>query len=142
MPTCHLLAVCQGSSLDQSTNNWSIFGLVEQVQVRSFPAALPFEVHSHWRYEPDENGCDFEFRIAMISPSAGQVFSDPITVHARNPRHRIRAAGLPPISGPGNYEITMEWRSSGTANWTRCGHSWPLTVQQVEQLPTPGEQLH
>lgn len=139
MPTCYLLAVSQGSSLDQSTNTWSLFGLTEQVQSPQFPIQLPFEIHAHWSFEPDEYEIDFEARLILVPPTGGETVSLPIPLRANTPRHRIRVMGLPPIPSPGNYQICVEWRRRGdTENWTRCNYVWPLTVETLAQNVSSG----
>ena len=50
MPTCYLLSACVGSSIDQETNNITLFNLVEQINVppNSPPppnGVIPLEAH-------------------------------------------------------------------------------------------------
>lgn len=54
MPRCYLLAVMRGSSLDTSSNNWTLFSLIEQLRIPKFPAVLPLEIHTYWQFAPDE----------------------------------------------------------------------------------------
>jgi hypothetical protein len=67
MPRCYLLAIAQGSALDSLTNNFTLFSLVEEVQSNQFPVTLPFEVHSHWQFAPDEVNVDFLMRLVLAS---------------------------------------------------------------------------
>jgi hypothetical protein len=39
MPYCYLLAVCTGSSLDEDTSSFSLFNLVERIEVSAASTA-------------------------------------------------------------------------------------------------------
>ena len=59
MPKCYFLTLCGGSSLDQHSNNVSLFNVVEQVNlqpnVEPPPGAyLPLEVHAYFLLGPGE----------------------------------------------------------------------------------------
>src|SRR6266487_4520915 len=69
MPECHLLALCEKSALDHYSNNWSLFTLATTCNIEvdtpptpDRPMIIPLEIHSHWRFSPEELGNDFEFR--------------------------------------------------------------------------------
>ena len=71
MPSCYLLAVCSGSSLDQQSNNVTLFNLVEQLNLR--PGAepprglIPLEIHAYFELAPEEVGFEFEIRFCMVA---------------------------------------------------------------------------
>jgi len=130
MPGCYLLAVTQASALDTYSNNWSLFNLVEQVRLEKFPETLPLEVHSYWKFAPDETNVDFEFRLVLIPQEGDSTFSQPVTLRSSSIRYRIRGSGLP-ISNPGDYEIHNEWHSPGDPTWFRSDVFWPLLVERI-----------
>jgi hypothetical protein len=132
MPNCYLLALCHSSSLDNSTNNWSLFNLIEQIKVREFPFQPPFESHAYWRFNPDEYEIDFEMRLILVSDHGLATQSNPLPLRSNTARLRIRVTGAPPIERPGNYELRVEWRRQGTDSWTRCDSVWPLQVEQLQ----------
>lgn len=136
MPVCYLLTVCQASSLDQTTNNWSLFGLTEAVQSRQFPLQLPFEIHVHLKFELDEHETDFEVRLVLISPTGETTLSQPLALRSSTPRHRLRVNGLPLIPSPGSYQVRVEWRIRGAANWTISDGFWPLIVEELQPAGT------
>jgi hypothetical protein len=144
MPRCYLLAVVQGSSIDMFSNNWTLFSLVEEVQVDQFPATLPFEIHTYWTFAPDEVNVDFEQRLVMVPATGDEVSSVPIPLRSTTPRLRMRSTGLR-IPAPGSYELRIEWRESGGPHWARDAVFWPLgagiltgTAPPVAESPADG----
>lgn len=134
MPTCYLLAVAKGSSLDTYSNNWTLFHLVEQVQVSQTPNALPFEIHTYWLFQPDEYNEEFEFRFVLLPLLGDRVEGRPFPLRSTTPRYRLRATGLP-LPGFGDYTLQVEWRRPGQESW-ELGHIfWPLRVE-----PLPAEE--
>jgi hypothetical protein len=131
MPDCYLLAVCVNSSLDSSTNNWSLFNLVEQVSAEQFPLNLTFETHVYWTFSPSEYETDFEGRL-VLKCGTEETSSRPFGMRSSTPRFRQRIVGLP-IPHAGNYALCVEYRRQGQEDWTRCGAFWPL---QIEARPT------
>ncbi len=140
MPSCYLLAVCAGASLDRHSNNVSLFNLVEQVNVR--PGAsrppnglLPLEVHAYFHVDPQEVHFEFEVRFAVAADSGLETFSDPIRHRAATPRYRTRTIGLPLPPVLGQYGVCVEWRMVGSEGWHREPLRWPLAM--VETSPKP-----
>ena len=81
MPQCYLLGISAGSSLDQQSNNVSLFNLVEQVNVP--PGAppppnnlLPLELHAYFRLAPDELGSTLEMRFALVADTGLETLSE------------------------------------------------------------------
>ena len=128
MPDCYLLAVCSGSALDQSSNNFSLFGLVEQLQVREAPSVLPLEVHVYWEFEPAELNEEFEMRLVLIRDGRDLSTSAPIPFHSATPRFRIRLAGFE-AREPGSFHLKVDWQRPGSSNWNRMAISWPIQVE-------------
>jgi hypothetical protein len=142
MPRCYLFAVVQGSAVDSYSNNFTLFSLVEEVQVDQFPTTLPLEIHSYWTLAPDEVNVDFEQHLVVIPAAGDEVLSVPLPFRSPTPRLRIRSTGLR-IPAPGSYELRIEWRESASPDWTRDTVFWPFEVssptgtsQGVAESPT------
>ncbi|MBN2196179.1 MAG: hypothetical protein JW751_25415 [Polyangiaceae bacterium] len=140
MPTCYLLAITVGSSLDQQSNNVTLFNLVEQVNIppglnRSVRTQIPLEIHAYFRLAPDEIRQPFEVRYLLVARTGLETYSD-VSVHtAVTPRFRTRTFGVPFPPVADQYELRVEWRRSARDPWRRDPLSWPLTI--AEHVPAP-----
>jgi hypothetical protein len=132
VPRCYLYTIAERSALDSSSNNFTLFSLVEQVQVNQFPVTLPFEIHSYWKFAPDEINVDFQLRIILVSSTGDEVSSDPAPLRSSTPRFRVRATGIH-LRRPGSYELRIEWRESESEHWTRDNVFWPLQVSSSSE---------
>lgn len=139
MPRCYLLTLCSGSSLDQHSNNVTLFNLVEQLNVP--PGAppppdgmVPLEIHAYWQLAPQEIGEPFEVRYALVASTGLETVSDVLHHKSVTPRYRTRTLGMPFPPVTGQYEVRVDWRSGG-ADWKREVVAWPLTI--VEYNPQP-----
>jgi hypothetical protein len=135
-----MLTVCGGSSLDQHSNNVTLFNLVEQINVppRAPPPprnALPLEVHAYFMVPPEEVSEPFEVRFAMVARSGLETFSDVFSHKSRTPRYRTRTIGLPFPPVTDQYELRVDWRQAGAEGWTRESVHWPINI--VESDPKP-----
>jgi hypothetical protein len=140
MPHCYLLSLSAGSSLDQQSNNITLFNLVEQVNVP--PGAppppnnlLPLEVHAYFRLSPAEVGSTLEMRFALVAASGLETFSEVVRHQCATPRFRTRTFGVPFPPIVGHYELRVDFRLAGTSSWSRDPLAWPLSV--VEMSPKP-----
>ncbi len=140
MPRCYLLTVCSGSSLDQHSNNVTLFNLVEQINVP--PNApppprgiIPLEVHAYFELAPQEAGTELELRFAMIAETGLETLSEAIRHKPVTRRYRTRTLGLPFPPVPGQYHLQVDVRAVGTEDWHREPISWPLTIAQTEPRP-------
>lgn len=146
MPRCYLLVIAAGSSLDQSSNNVTLFNLVEQLNVpEGVPIAaaqvVPVELHAYWRFELTELPCDLETRFVLVSLENNlEVPSDIVRHRAVTAQLRTRLSGLPLPPAPGDYVVNVDWRKSESAEWTRDRAAWPLRV--VERSPPRPQTLH
>jgi hypothetical protein len=142
MPSCYLLAVTQASALDQSSNNWSLFTLIEQLRIPADAppagaagAALPLEVHCYWQLTAAELDRSFEWRLVVTAGTqerAGNAFP----LQSNKPRMRIRAQGLHYFF-EGETTLRVEWREPGASDWIRCPNFWPLIIER-DAGPAPG----
>ena len=124
MPRCYLLTVCGGSSLDQHSNNVTLFNLVEQVSVPPHVTPpvgrpLPLEVHAYFLVLPHELAQPFEIRFAMVASTGLESVSDVFQHKSHTPRYRTRTLGLPfpPITD--HYQVRVDWREAGSEGWHR-----------------------
>jgi hypothetical protein len=141
MPKCYFLALCVGSSLDQQSNNVTLFNVVEQVNlpgnIEPPPNAfLPLEVHAYFTLDPSELQQTFEMRIALVAPTGLEMLTDPTQHRSSTLRYRTRSLGLPAPVIAGNYEIRVDVRPPGGTAFTRDRLAWPLTVTRVEPRPS------
>jgi hypothetical protein len=140
VPSCYLLAIAAGSSLDQQSNNITLFNLVEQVNVppgvsRSLRQRIPLEIHAYFRLGPEELNHPIEVRSVLVARTGLETYSEPNVITSPTPRFRTRTFGVPFPPVPDQYELRVEWRSSGRDAWRRDPAAWPLTI--VEHVPAP-----
>lgn len=140
MPQCYLLGISAGSSLDQQSNNVSLFNLVEQVNVP--PGAppppnnlLPLELHAYFRLSPEEIGKTIEMRFALVATSGLETLSEIVRHSCVTPRYRTRTLGLPFPPVVGHYELRVDFRSAPQAPWTRDPLAWPISFVELENKP-------
>jgi hypothetical protein len=131
--------VCSGSSLDQNSNNITLFNLVEQLNVppNAPPPAtiLPLEIHAYFQLSPVEVNQQFELRFAMVAGTGLETCTDPVMHRSITPRYRTRTVGLPMPPVTGHYDLRVDWRAAGTEGWKRDAISWPISIVEAEQRP-------
>lgn len=139
VPRCYFLTVCVGSSVDQHTNNVSLFNVIEQITIPSDAppppsGIIPVEVHAYWRAEQGEEP-PFEVRFVMVADT-GLETPSPVQRHVRLVgRLRTRTLGLPFPPVMGRYSLCVDWRHEGDESWQRDGLTWPVTLQEGERKP-------
>lgn len=141
MPKCYFLTLCGGSSLDQHSNNVTLFNVVEQVNLQPNvdppPGAfLPLEVHAYFILGPGEISQPFELRFALVAPTGLELLTDSTQHRSSTPRYRTRSLGLPAPAIPGNYQLCVDIRQPGTEGFTRESLNWPLVVARLEPRPS------
>lgn len=138
MPRCYFLGVCSGSSLDQGSNNVSLFNLIEQLNLP--PGAkppqsgvIPVELHAYWTLEPEEIGHSFQTRFVMLSLESGLELPTDVTQHqSQTPRFRTRVLGLPHPPVIGQYSLKVDWRTDDSGGWVREHAIWPVNVVEFQ----------
>lgn len=120
MPRLLFLAASLSTSVDQRTNQLSLFHLVEQFNPDRFPAVLPyFEVVCLWQRESGDDIYKFEQRVRMLSPGGvDEVANFQIEFPMERMRHRaiVGFAGIK-VEEPGFYEIEVCVRRKATDQW-------------------------
>lgn len=143
MSFCYLLVVTSGSSVDRQSNNVSLFGLVEQVNVRAGSprppgGILPVEVHAYFQLSEDKRDEQFELRLVLASDSGLETIGEPFKNRGGAARFRVRSIGLPYPPVPGNYTVRIEFRTVDALQeraWERQTAAWPLTFREMEARP-------
>jgi len=138
---CYLLALVSGSSLDQHSNNITLFNLVEQLNfapnAQPPPGALlPLEIHAYFELSPQELNQRFDVRFSIVESTGLETLTEPIQHKSTTPRYRTRTLGLPAPPAPGSYQLRVDYRPSGSEEFTRDTASWPLLVVRPEPRPS------
>jgi hypothetical protein len=139
MIRCYLLALCRASSLDAETSNFSLFSLVEAIQMVPFVprAIVPIEVHAYFEAENEDVGTECEMRGVWISETGVETVGEAINaLPITSPRPRTRAMSLRLPPSIGSYKFGIEWRQRGAAAWVREAACWPLTIHDAP-VPVP-----
>lgn len=141
MPKCYFLTLCGGSSLDQHSNNVTLFNVVEQVNLQPNQdpppgAFLPLEVHAYFLLGPGELSQPFELRFALVAPTGLELLTDSTQHRSTTPRYRTRSLGIPAPAIPGNYQLCVDIKQPGTDSFSREAMQWPLVVARLEPRPT------
>ena len=138
MPRSYLIAVCSASALDQRSNNFSLFGLVEQLQIAHFPFDLPLEVHVYYEFEETELGQPHEVRLELFNEQANRVWHSPwVTMTSPSRRHRMVLGGIH-IPNPAFFHLHAVHRVAGGAVDDSIRSSgWPLEVGQADLEAVP-----
>jgi hypothetical protein len=141
MPKCYFLTLCGGSSLDQHSNNVTLFNVVEQVNLQPNvdppPGAfLPLEVHAYFVMEPGDLSQTFDVRFALVAPTGLELLTDATAHKSSTPRYRTRSLGLPAPIVPGTYQLCVDIRQPGRDSFSRESLTWPLVVARLEPRPS------
>lgn len=130
--------VCRRSILDESTNNYTLVEVLEQLSMGEppeeveFPVTVPFEFHivSLWtRSDPDE-GASGEERRRLFGPGGEELHQHTMTVELednRRFRNRGRFSAIP-IAGAGYHYWEISFRADPGDEWTQVATS-PLEVR-------------
>ncbi|HEX3773153.1 MAG TPA: hypothetical protein VHV51_01750 [Polyangiaceae bacterium] len=140
MPRCYLLTLSSGSSLDQQSNNVSLFNIVEQLNlprnVEPPPGALlPLEIHAYFHLDTTELNQRFEMRFALVASSGLETLTDAHAHKSPTLRYRTRTMGLPVPPIADSYQLRVDLRAVGSEQWARDPLAWPLVVAQAEARP-------
>ena len=140
MPRCYLLTLASSSSVDQQSNNVSLFNVVEQVNlprgVEPPPGALlPMEIHAYFQLDQSELNQRLEVRFALVADTGLEALTEAYPHKSATLRYRTRTMGLPVPPVPGNYQVRVDYRVVGNEQWQRDAAAWPLLVALAEARP-------
>jgi hypothetical protein len=135
-----MLAISAGSSLDQQSNNITLFNLVEQI---NFPknapppagSLLPLEVHAYFQLDRGEVNQRFEVRFVLVADTGLESPTEPFNHRSTTSRYRTRTFGVPMPPAAGSYELRVDSRPVGSEDWQRDLVRWPLVVTHTEPRP-------
>ncbi|MBA7600096.1 hypothetical protein ES703_07143 [subsurface metagenome] len=135
MPDCYLLAVAKSSTIDSSSNNFSLYELIESVHIETDQTLeektivqAPFEVHVYWYVAPEERGIEYEWRLVAVTPDGEFPGDKNFQLKTDKARHRFRLRGLP-VFLTSQFRLEVEWRKKGNRKWARCYAYWPLDIE-------------
>jgi len=140
----HLFSlVCQGSAIDQATNNFSIFNIVHQIVGRgekretdeagdSEPVGLPFPCHliTVWQLESNEESFLGEQLMEFVSPEGNLLAHATLGIDLRGHqqyRNRIFMEVIP-FTTSGEYTFRIYHKSNDADEWT-LSDTVPLRLQ-------------
>jgi hypothetical protein len=131
--------VAQGVSVDQDTNQTSIFGVLEEVASPVFPHAIPFCVAvSLWNVSDADVGKDWQAALRIRFPDGNET-SIPINFSVKDGtrRHRItqRMMGLP-VPGTGDLEFELLLNGKHAATHTTTVRA-PTAQELAALAPAP-----
>lgn len=137
LPHPYLVAVCGSSSVDQRSNNFSLFVLVEAVQLPVVPTTLPLEMHVYYEFEEAEVGRPYQVRVELVDQRGISRWQSPWTpVTSLSRRHRVVLAGLG-IPDAGYFHLFAAMRPDGEPvdDAQRSSFGWPFEVTRAEAPP-------
>ncbi len=143
---CYLLAVCSGSSLDQHSNNITLFNLVEQL---NFPphahppegTRLPLEIHAYFELRPEEIDQRFDVRFALVESNGLETLTNPSStsrrrrVIAREPWGCLRLLALALTNFGSISERAAPKPGSATRRAGRCSSFDPKSALESPTEP-------
>jgi hypothetical protein len=142
MARCYFLCASRGSSLDQQSNNVSLFNLIEQINVPpgitvTRGAVIPVEVHAYFQLAAEEINRQFELRLVLHADSGLETLSEPLRHRSNTPRLRVRIMGLPfpPVAGAYTLGIDFRLLDEDLAAWQRQSVAWPITLVETDPRP-------
>jgi hypothetical protein len=106
MARLEFFVVSKSISIDQSTNQTSIFEILEEVHASAFPVFIPSCVAmSLWRREQGDQEQDFQLLLRITTPTHA-VHEVRTNFRLGSPRHRVtqRIEGLP-LEGEGKLRF-------------------------------------
>jgi hypothetical protein len=135
-----LLTVTSGSSLDQHSNNVSLFNLIEQLNIPANAAppprgVIPLELHAYFVLRPAEVGTDFYVRFSLVAETGLETYSQVFKHRSVTSRYRTRTLGLPLPPVVGQYELRVDVRLTENAEWERLSASWPVIITELNPKP-------
>jgi hypothetical protein len=141
MARCYFLCASRGSSLDQQSNNVSLFNLIEQVNVPPGMAVprgsvIPVEVHAYFQLAAEEINRQFELRLVLHADTGLETLSEALRHRSSTPRLRIRIMGVPFPPVAGAYTLRIDFRLLGDEGvWQRQNVSWPIALVETDPRP-------
>jgi hypothetical protein len=103
--------VAQGASVDQRTNNVTLFNVLDEMRVRTFPATYPELVAvSSWNAEAGDTERDFQVAVRVSGAANDAIeFKRNLRIPGRRARVLLFFQGVP-IKAPGQllFELQLD----------------------------------
>lgn len=135
MSECYLMTVCASSSLDESSKNFSLFNLIEEVRVVSPTLRdqawqrTTFELHTYFRFDAGEVASEFDVRVRYLRDDTVVATGEALRFLADNHRIRLRVQGGLPVPVARITDLQVETRRAGGRSWTVHAPRWPFSSQ-------------
>ncbi len=120
MPRLEYFLVAESVSVDQVTNRVSIFNVVEQVRITTFPCTLPNLVAvAMWEAEEGDADRDFQAGIVFSLPDGEKLpeFCQNFRIAARRHRTMAYIQGLP-VKKTGTIRVNLSLNGDYIASHT------------------------
>ncbi len=121
--------VAQGASVDQQTNNVTLFNVIDEMRFSKFPSVFPQLVAvSSWNAEPGDADRDFQVGVRVIGAGADPInFQRNMRIPGRRARVLLYFQGIP-VKAPG--ELVFELLLDGQH---KASHLIDVTQAEVEE---------
>ncbi len=131
MPALEYFLVAESVSVDQTTNQVSIFNIIEDMHVPMLPGALAqVAAVCAWNVPPNEIGQDFQATFRIVAPGLEQR-DHAMNFTAAQTRQRmiVRMIGVP-VAAPGQLLFEMLLNGQHQAS-----HTVNITVEPLPIVP-------
>ena len=128
----YLLVLSSGSSIDRTSNNVSLFNLIEVLglQQEALGEVIPeLQMHLHVIVEPSARNSDFEARIMRVEAQGHVEAGNSFGFRTGEGAHLRVVTGFRLPRGYGDYLLHAEWRRKGEETWNADGATWPLQIR-------------
>ncbi|MGE8708602.1 hypothetical protein [Leptospira interrogans] len=134
MPLCNSIIVTQLSSVDQESNNLSLYSCIEEIGAPDLNIEFPFQIISFWRKQnDDEIGKDFQVRFKFIHiESQKTAISDTIKINLQNIRLRMRIVGFQIPLEEGTFKIKAYYLNENDSEVEQPAE-WYIDVKKIPQ---------
>ena len=136
MARLEFFVVAEDVSVDQTTNQASVFSILEEIRTTDFPTVIPKCVAlALWRQEAGDEDRDFQMALRVRLPN-GEEHTQETNFRMTRTRHRIinRIQGLPL---PGEGQLRFEVLLNGVHAAEHI-----VTVEQVRPIDAGNTSFH
>jgi len=134
MPKLLFLSCSQLVSIDKITNNLSVYHIIEQLNIPSFPFIFPqIFITSLWQRSSGEENLEFELKISFLNPDRVSIteWHADWKFTSLHHRHILNAINLS-FDYPGTYIFKIFIRKKGEKEWNE--QAWEI---QLPALKSP-----
>jgi len=141
--------LCTGSSVDQTTNNLTVFNIIEKISVAKNQLKIPvepgnnkekkiipiaFELITFWKKVANKEGVSAQIKITLNDPE-GKMMQDKMQIIAMKPEHerlrgRMQINGIR-VSKSGEYKYIIHKKEEHSKEFSLVGKV-PFTIKILE----------